>query len=39
MIGEADELFERLGRGEAAYVTVYADGQPRELLFIGYSFD
>jgi hypothetical protein len=38
-IGDADALFDRLDRGEAAYVVIYADGQPRELLFIGYSFD
>ena len=39
MIADADELFDRLNRGEAAYVTVYTDGRPTDFLFIGYSFD
>ena len=38
-VGDAADLFDRLGRGEAACVVVYADGGPTELLFVGYSFD
>lgn len=32
-------LFEKLDRGHAAYVVCYAEGEPSEVLFLGYSFD
>lgn len=33
------DLFEELERGQARYVILYADGQPSEIFFAGYSYD
>jgi hypothetical protein len=33
------ELFECLDRGRCAYIIIYQNGAPSELLFAGYSFD
>jgi hypothetical protein len=33
------EILELLQRGEAAYVVVYESGDPREILFVGYTAD
>lgn len=32
-------IYERLTRGDSLYVVVYADGQPVEVVFYGYSWD
>jgi hypothetical protein len=33
------ELLEDIERGKCRYVVVYEDGEPREILFAGYSYD
>ena len=33
------EFFDRIERGQGVYIVVYDAGQPREILFAGYSFD
>jgi hypothetical protein len=33
------DFFEDLERGQAVYIVLYANGQPTEVLFAGYSFD
>lgn len=33
------DFFDDIERGEAVYIVLYADGQPTEVLFAGYSFD
>jgi hypothetical protein len=38
-IETADEHWESLDRGQARYAVVYANGQPAEIYFAGYSFD
>lgn len=35
----ADDYWEDLRRGQARYVIVYANEQPSEIYFAGYSFD
>jgi hypothetical protein len=32
-------LWERLERGTAIYVVLYANGEPNEIYFAGISFD
>jgi len=34
-----DDLIGEIERGHCLYLTVYADGAPRELFFAGYSYD
>ena len=34
-----DSMWERIERGSAVYVVLFADDTPREILFAGYSFD
>lgn len=34
-----DMFWDDLERGQARYVTVYEDEEPKELYFVGYSFD
>ena len=36
---EIDDFFALVDRGESEYVIVYADEQPAEIFFAGYSFD
>lgn len=38
-IESSDDYWEELDRGQARYAVVYANGQPAELYFAGYSFD
>jgi hypothetical protein len=38
-IEAADEYWDDLERGQARYAIVYAEGEPKELYFAGYSFD
>ncbi len=38
-IEAADDYWEELRRGQARYVIVYANEQPSEIYFAGYSFD
>ena len=38
-IEAADGYWEDLERGQARYAIVYADGEPSEIYFAGYSFD
>lgn len=35
----AEDYWEDLDRGQARYAIVYADGEPSEIYFAGYSFD
>ena len=35
----ADELFDRLPRGQCRHFTVYEHGEPSEIFFVGYSID
>lgn len=35
---EAD-FWEEIGRGEARYIVLYADGEPSAIFFVGYSVD
>jgi len=35
----SEDYWEDLERGQARYVIVYADGEPSEIYFAGYSFD
>jgi hypothetical protein len=34
-----DDLYEGLQRGECAYVVVYDEGKPSQIVFYGYSWD
>lgn len=34
-----DMFWDDLERGQARCATIYQDGQPKELYFVGYSFD
>jgi hypothetical protein len=38
-IEATDEYWEDLQRGQARFAIVYADGEPSEIYFAGYSFD
>ena len=38
-IAGAVEYWDNLERGQARYAIVYADGEPSEIYFAGYSFD
>ncbi len=38
-VESSDDLWEDLQRGQARYAIVYADGEPDEIFFAGYSFD
>jgi hypothetical protein len=38
-IERAEDYWEDMERGQARYVVVYADGEPSEIYFAGYSFD
>ncbi|MCI0331686.1 MAG: hypothetical protein L0228_00495 [Planctomycetes bacterium] len=38
-VERADDYWEDMERGQARYAVVYADGQPSEIYFAGYSFD
>jgi hypothetical protein len=38
-IAESPAFWERLMRGTAVYVVLYADGHPHEIFFAGMSFD
>jgi hypothetical protein len=33
------EMYEQIERGQAIYIVLYKNGQPDELMFVGYSFD
>jgi hypothetical protein len=33
------DFFDDIERGKGFCITIYADGQPSELYFVGYSFD
>ena len=39
MVEECDDLWEELERGMARYVLIYEGGVPKEVVFVGYSFD
>jgi hypothetical protein len=39
MLGEANDLFESIDRGQCVYIVVYEDDQPTEIFFAGYSYD
>ena len=39
MVEESEDLWEELERGTARYVTIYENGVPAKLMFVGYSFD
>ena len=39
MVEECDDLWEELERGMARYVVIYEGGVPKEVVFVGYSFD
>jgi hypothetical protein len=39
MVEECDALWEDLERGMARYIVAYEQGEPKHLVFIGYSFD
>ena len=36
---DGDMFWDDLERGQARYVAVYEDEEPKELYFVGYSFD
>ena len=38
-VQQSDEFWDSLDRGQARYVVLYEDEQPKELYFAGYSFD
>jgi hypothetical protein len=35
----SDAMWEELVRGMARYATIYEDGRPAKIFFVGYSFD
>jgi hypothetical protein len=39
MVQDCDALWEDLERGMARYVVTYDGGAPKEIVFVGYSFD
>ena len=39
MVEECDALWEDLERGQARYLAIYDNGVPRQIMFVGYSFD
>jgi hypothetical protein len=39
MVEECEDLWQDLERGMARYVTVAEGAGPKQLMFIGYSFD
>ena len=39
MVEECEDLWNDLERGTARCVSIYEGGAPKELVFIGYSFD
>jgi hypothetical protein len=36
---ESDAFFESIGRGEGRYIVLYDGKTPKEIVFVGYSFD
>ena len=38
-VEQGDDYWEDMERGQARYVVVFADDEPAELYFAGYSFD
>ena len=38
-VGQAEDFWDELERGQARYAVVYANYQPSEIYFAGYSFD
>jgi hypothetical protein len=36
---DCDELFDQIERGQGVYVVVYADEEPSQIFFAGYSYD
>jgi len=32
-------FWEQIGRGEGRYIVIHSDSEPREIFFVGYSFD
>ena len=38
-IEDSEDYWDDLERGQARYAVVYADGNPSEIYFAGYSFD
>lgn len=38
-VEQAEDYWEEMERGQARYAVVYANGQPSEIYFAGYSFD
>jgi hypothetical protein len=39
MIESNHDFYEEIERGQGIYIVVYADGEPAEIFFAGYSFD
>lgn len=39
MVEQAEELFERIDRGQGIYVVTYRQGKPDGIYFGGYSYD
>ena len=39
MVEECEDLWEELERGMARYVVISEGGVPKEVVFVGYSFD
>ncbi len=39
MVEQNMDFLENVERGQGVYIVLYQDGQPREILFAGYSFD
>jgi hypothetical protein len=37
--GAALQFWEGIGRGEGRYIVIYSGSEPREIFFVGYSFD
>lgn len=39
MVDDCDDLWDELERGMARYIVTYEGDDPREIFFVGYSFD
>ena len=39
MVEECDQLWQDLERGKARYIVTYGGVAPRNIVFVGYSFD
>ena len=34
-----EQFWEHIDRGQGRYIVIYSGSEPREILFVGYSFD